>query len=93
MLFALSRILNAVAAIASGRGLYDIAEYAKLAGSFLKETDDAKAELEVLADEMEKMVTEGRDPTPEEVQAVKDRRKALSDEIASVDLSGEEEPT
>lgn len=89
MLLALSRILNVVAIIARGRGLNDIYEYTKLAGSFLKESDDANAALGALADDMEKMVAEKRDPTAEEIAAVRAQRKSLSDEIQDVDLSGD----
>jgi len=89
MLLALSRILNVVAIIARGRGMGDIYEYAKLAGSFLKESDDAQAALGALADDMEKMVAEKRDPTPEEIAAVRAQRKSLSSEIQDVDLSGD----
>jgi hypothetical protein len=74
-------VLAALADFARGRGQDDIAGYLDLIGTIAEATKDDKEKFAELTAEIQAMVDAGRDPTPEERQSVRDRRKELSDQI------------
>lgn len=78
---AIISLLNVLGGILTARGEDTLGQYAKLAASLVREGDDASDELKELVAEMEAMVEEGRDPTDDEVLAVRTRRQQLSDAI------------
>lgn len=58
-----------------------ISSLLKLVASLLKKGDEAKADLIALKEQIEKMVAEGRDPTPDEWDALRARSDAAHDAI------------
>ncbi len=91
MTAAIISLLNVLGGILGARGHDDLGEYALLAASLVREGDDAHAELVALTAEIEAMVAEGRDPTPEEMAAASTRRQELSDAIQAGAGDGNDE--
>lgn len=88
---AIISLLNVLGGILSARGHADLGEYAKLAASLVREGDDAHGELVALAQELQKMVDEDRDPSPAEVIAAGTRRNELSAAIQAGAGDGDDE--
>lgn len=81
MITAISILLNAAAAALTRRGEESLGDYLALAALLIRSGDDARDELAALTSEIEAMVEEGRDPTPEERSSVAERRRALSNRL------------
>lgn len=65
----------------AGVGGVALAKYINLGASLIERGDAARAGLESLTRDVEKMVSEGREPTPEEWAGLKDRSDAAHDAI------------
>jgi hypothetical protein len=96
----LQLLLAAIAALARNRGESDIAEYLELGGKlaigFMEGRAEVKAEVAQLRTDVEAMVAAGRDPSPAERAAVRDRRHELSQAIQALgrtDRPGDDPPT
>ena len=74
-------LLNVISTILAGRGHDDMAEYVGLARNLIREGSDVSDALQALADELQTMVDEDRDPTEFERATVRDKREELSTRI------------
>jgi len=74
-------LLATLADLARSRGAEDLAEYLDLAGVTAGATQDDKAAFAKLTAEIQTMIDADRDPTPEELTSVRDRRAELSKKI------------
>jgi len=81
VLIPVTTLLNVLGTILDARGQDDLGEYAKLAASLINEGDSAITAMNDLANEIAMMVQEGRNPTTDEIQNVRNRRQSLSDAI------------
>lgn len=79
-------LLVAVAGVLAKRNQSDLAEYVNLAAALLRESGDAATKMEAVVQQLQVMVAEGRGPTPEELEAVRAERQALSSRIQSAEL-------
>lgn len=75
------RLLNVLAAIVGVRGHGEIAQYLRVAATAVSEAQDAESAFAEVVAEIEQMVADGRNPTPEEFAAARERRQQLSEEI------------
>lgn len=89
---AIISLLNVLGGLLTSRGHGDLGQYARLAASLVREGDDGNQAIKDLVLEMENMVDEHRDPTEEEVEDVRQRRKNLSDAIQAGAGDGEDDP-
>lgn len=78
-------LLAALADFARGRGQDDLAEYLDLAVVTHQAVGDDKEKLAELAAEIRAMIADGlRGPSDAELQAVRDRRRELSEQIRAL---------
>ena len=89
---ALVTLLNVLGSVLKVRGQDDLGQYAQLAASLVREGSQAQGEFEALAAELQAMVDEGVDPTPDQVDAVRNRRRELSAALEAA-LEDDPEPT
>lgn len=83
MLEAVARFLNVLAAVLAVRGQGDVAEIARYVSTALRTGSNVDSRLDELVEVLQRMVAEDRDPTPEEMQLLRDRRAELSAQIRS----------
>lgn len=91
MLDSIAALLNAVAAALTIRGNRDMADLLRVGAALLTEGDDARQEIQEIAEDLEQRVKEQRGYTGSELHAFRARRDELLGIIGAVDVPDDDD--
>lgn len=80
---AFQMLVAVVSGLARSRGKTELSEQLDLVNDLTSHGSEASAEIDALSDEIRAMVEADRDPTPEELAAVRTKRAELSARLRS----------